>query len=237
MNDKISKNIYKFSRFCIRCFSSRYRVCLSEKNINDTGIPVVYVVHHQNLRGPILSIAWLNIPVHLWVLSVFSDQRTCFRQFYDYTFTQRRGIPKGLAAVIAYPVSVWVSGIMQGMNAIPVFRGSRAIAKTFNQSLKALINGENLLICPDIDYTDPGPHMGEMYDGFLDLERYYIKRTGHHLAFIPLYISKREHCIYEGKAVYFHTVGDFKNEKKNVYDRLMQEFSRLENRYGSGLMS
>lgn len=228
MIDLINKSIFYFIRFCIRCFSPNYRVCQSNENQNEAEAPVVYVVHHQNMRGPILSIVWFNIPVRLWVLSAFSDQRMCFRQFYDYTFTQRWGIPKGLAAIIAYPLSFGISGIMQGMGAIPVFRGSRAIVKTLQQSLTALINGENLLISPDIDYTNPSPYMGEMYDGFLDLERYYLKRTGHHLAFIPLFISKREHCIYEGKAVYYNTGDDFISEKANVYDRLKQEFSRLE---------
>lgn len=226
MKDFINKSIFRFLRFCVRVFSSRYRVCPS--NEKERIEPVVYVVHHQNLRGPILSLAWLNIPLRLWALSVFSDQRTCFRQYYDYTFTQRLGMPKGIAALIAFPVSFCVSGIMQVIRAIPVFRGSRAIANTFRQSITALINGENLLISPDIDYSDSSANMGEMYDGFLDLERYYLKQTGHHLAFVPLHISKRKHCIYEGKAVYFTTEGDFKREKAKVYDRLRQEFARLE---------
>jgi hypothetical protein len=166
--------------------------------------------------------------MRLWVLSVFSDRRTCFRQFYDYTFTKRLGIPKGLAACLAFPLSFCVTGIMRVIGAIPVFRGSRAIAQTFKQSLTALMRKENLLICPDIDYMNPSPHMGEMYDGFLDLERYFYKRTSHHLPFVPLFLSKHEHCIYEGNAVFFKGEDDFKQEKIKVYERLKEEFARLE---------
>ena len=94
--------------------------------------------------------------------------------------------------------------------------------------MQALSEGENLLICPDIDYTDTSSSMGEMYHGFLNLEKYYFKKTGSHLAFVPVHISKRRHCIYMGEAICFKTENDFKQEKIKVYDRLKEEFLRLE---------
>lgn len=219
----INKIIFRLCRFCARCFIPRYRVCPSTRTV----APAVYVVHHQNMSGPIVSMVWFNKPVRLWVLSVFCDQSTCFRQFYDYTFTKRFGLPKALAAVIVFPVSFFVSGLMKVIRAIPVFRGSKSIVKTFRQSIAALTQGQSLLISPDVDYTETDSNMGEMYNGFLDLEKYYLKQTGNHLAFVPLHISKREHCLYEGEAVYFNTEDDFKQEKVKVYDRLLEEFTRL----------
>lgn len=227
MKDIINTSIFRFLCFCVRAISLKYRVCPSAENQSED-IPVVYVVHHQNLRGPILSIAWFRIPVRLWVLSVFTDRRACYQQFYDYTLTQRLGLSKGLAACLAFPLSFCVSGIMRVIRAIPVFRGSRAIVQTFKQSITALINGENLLICPDIDYANKSFHIGEMHDGFLDLERYYFKRMGRHLSYVPLVISKEDQCIYVGNSIYFREEDDFKVEKAKVYERLKQEFSRLE---------
>lgn len=224
MKNIINKSIFKISRFFVRCFTPHYRVCPTNGAVS----PAVYVVHHQNLRGPIVSMAWFNISVHPWVLNVFCDRSTCFRQYYDYTFTKRFGMPKLLAAVIIFPLSFFISGLMQGMQAIPVFRSSKAIIKTFKQSISILIHGQSLLISPDIDYTDTNLNMGEMYNGFLDLERYYMQQTGKHLNFVPLLISKRKHCIYVGDAVCFNTTDDFKQEKVKVYERLKQEFSRLE---------
>lgn len=113
------------------------------------------------------------------------------------------------------------------MRAIPVYRSSKAIIKTFRQSISTLIDGESLLISPDVDYTDTGSDIGEIYKGFLNLEKYYMEQTGRHLAFIPLYISKRKHCIYRGEAIYFNSNEGFKQEKIKVYDRLRQEYSLL----------
>jgi 1-acyl-sn-glycerol-3-phosphate acyltransferase len=224
MKNKFYKSLFRFCRLFVRCFTSSYSVC----HLSETVEPAVYLVNHQNMRGPIVSMVWFDKPVHIWVLNVFCDGRTCFRQFYNYTFTKRFGLPKLLSAVIIFPVSLFVSRLMKSMRAIPVFRNSKSIVKTFRQSILALSQGQSLLICPSIDYTDTDSNIGEIYKGFLDLEKYYIKKNGNHLAFVPLHISKLKHCIYVGKAVYFTTEDEFKNEKANVYYRLKQEFSLLE---------
>lgn len=224
MKKATNRIFFKFCRFCYRLFTPEYHACLSVK----TSVPSVYVVHHQNMRGPVLSTAWLNTNIRPWVLNVFCNRRDCFNQYYGYTFTKRFGMPKVLAAAITFPLSFFVSGLMSSMQAIPVYRRSRDIVKTFKQSILTLMSGQSLLICPDIDYKDTSSNVGEMYDGFLDLEKYYMKQTGNHLAFIPLHISKHRKIIYVGQAVYFKTEENFNKEKSKTYDLLKQEFSRLE---------
>jgi hypothetical protein len=117
---------------------------------------------------------------------------------------------------------------MKSMGAIPVFRGSKAIVDTLRLSVKALLEGQNLLLCPDIEYKDRGANIGEIYDGFLNLEKYYSRKTGRHLPFIPLHVSDRSGCITEGNAIYFDASENFQQEKHRVYARLKQEFNRLE---------
>lgn len=224
MKNIVNKNLFYFCRFFMRCFTHSYGICHSI----DKAAPAVYIVHHQNMRGPIISMVWFNTPLKPWVLSVFCSQITCFKQFYNYTFTKRFGLPKIFSAIITFPLSFFVSAVMHSMRAIPVFRGSKNIVKTFRESIAALTHGESLLISPTIDYTDTSLSIGEMYKGFLDLEKYYMRQTGKHLAFVPLYIDKATHCIYEGEAVYFDTEDDYNQEKVNVYKRLKKEFLRLE---------
>lgn len=225
MNGIMKKYIFSFCRFLLRCFTRHYRVRYTIKDVDE---PAVYVVHHQNLKGPLISMAWFDRPVRPWVLSVFCDQSTCFRQYYEYTFTKRFGIPKMLAAIITYPLSFCVAALMKVSQAIPVYRGSKDIIKTFKQSISALACGQNLLISPDIDYTDRGTHIGELYKGFLNLEKLYYKKTGKHLAFVPLHINKSDGCILVGKPVFFNTPDNFKQEKEKAYARLKQEFLYLE---------
>jgi len=230
MNDVAKNYIFKLCRFIFRCFTPHYRICYTTKHLEE---PAVYLVHHQNLKGPLLSMAWFDRHIRPWVLSVFCKQSSCFRHYYEYTFTKRFGMPKFLAAVVVYPLSFCVSALMNVIRAIPVYRGSKDILKTFKESINALIGGHNILISPDIDYTSKSTTIGELYKGFLNLERLYFEKTGKHLAFVPLHIKKSEKCILVGKPVYFNTNNctnkdGFKKEKEQAYARLKQEFLHLE---------
>jgi hypothetical protein len=192
------------------------------------GSPAVYLVHHQNLRGPLLTCVWFDKPVRPWALHVFCDRATCFQQYYHYTLTERMGLPKWLAYIPARLMSALVSGLMPHLKAIPVYRGTQAIYKTFRQSLAALRHGDDLLIIPDIDYTDRHPSIGEIHRGFLYLDRFYYKATGHHLDFVPLHVSKKDRQIKVGHPVRFSEGDTFRKEQDQVYDRILVEFRRLE---------
>lgn len=222
---KNCKMLFKFTRFIFRCFNKPYSVYREY----DEGAPAVYIVHHQNLKGPIISMAWFDKPMHPWGLSVFFNHSECYRHYYKYTFTERFGMPKVIAAILTYPLSFYISGLMKSMEGIPVHRGSREVIETFSESLSALTRGESLLICPDIDYSSEDEHMGEMYMGFLTLERMYIKKTGKHLAFVPLHIDSKKQHIHVGQSISFTSGVDFKQEREIVYNKLKEEFSRLEN--------
>lgn len=224
MDKRFYGGFFRVFRLLVRSLTPRYEVFSSSEAVT----PAVYIVHHQNLRGPVLSMAWLNKPLRLWVLSVFCDKKTCYDQYVHYTFTKRFGMPRILAAVAAAPLSVMIPKLMHSMGAVPVYRGSRDIVKTISESISRLTNGESLLICTDIDYADTSAHMGEMHEGFLELEKFYMKQTGRHLAFIPIYISRTAHCIYLGETVCFGGLESYSQEKKDVYIRLKRGFAMLE---------
>jgi hypothetical protein len=207
----------------VRLIQPRHRV----KRAEPTDPPVVYLVHHQDLRGPLTTRAWFDRPIRPWVLNVFFDQKTCFQQYYHYTLTKRAGAPKFLAYIPAQLFSRLVSGLMPHLRAIPVFRGKREIIETFQISLAGLLQGDDLLICPDINYADKSPQIGDIHRGFLYLERYYYKAAGQHLRFVPLHISPRKHDIVIGKAITYADGLSFPEETTAVYNRILAEFRRL----------
>lgn len=207
-------------RNIVRFLLKRYDVIYTE----EPPASAVYIVHHQNLKGPIKIIIWLKTHLHMWVLSPFCSQTTCYKHYVDYTFTKRFGMPKFFAPVLAFPVSFFVSGLLKGIRAIPVYRGKREIIKTFEQSINALAIGESLLISPDINYTDTGSDIGEMYEGFLNIDRLFYKKTKAHVAFIPLHISKVNRSIYIGRSIYFRDSVNYREEKSIVLEKIKAEF-------------
>ena len=169
------------------------RVAIGRYAVKVRGVPPapsVYVVHHRNTRGPITSIAWLGTHCHLWALSAFFTRRGCFEQYIGYTFTRRYGMPRFFAAAIALPASLFVSRLLNSLKAIPVYRGSTRILSTLRLTVAALKGGENVLISPDIDYTDTGSGMGVMHEGFLHVEKFFSAETGTHASFVPVHIDR-----------------------------------------------
>lgn len=164
--------------------------------------PCVYVVHHQNLAGPLAALALLPGEPRPWVLQVFCGRRACFAQYYHYTFTRRFGLPRPLALPAAGLCALLVPGLVNGAGAIPVWRGARGgLRSTWRRSCAALAAGQSLIVCPDIDYASPSPATGAIYRGFFALGQEQQRRGGPPLPFVPAVCDKAGRRLVLGEPV------------------------------------
>ena len=191
------------------------------------GEPVVYVSHHQNLFGPFMTLLWYPEHIHCWMLHVFLDRKACYEHYVTYTFTERFGWPKFVAKPAALFISLIVPRLLQSGGGVPVYRGSRKIITTLRESVNNLKNGESLIIFPDIEYTDSSATVKSMYEGFLYLEKYYYQETGKHLAFVPLYVSKKQRKIVASDPLYFSGKRPFHEERKEMIQKLQDKLNEL----------
>ena len=215
-----------FVRF-LRCMYKTFVPYTVAGNIPDSESPSVYIVHHRNMSGPVHAILTLPEHAHIWSYRVFFDRKECYRQYYDYTFTKRFGMPRFKAAIYAGALSFFVPGVMKSCRGIPVYRDPRRIPETFKISLSALEKGEGLIICPDINYDSSSEQMGEIYTGFLHLEKKYHAATGRHLNFVPVSYNKEEHRTTIGTPVSFDDSLSFNMQKAAVAQKLTQAVNAL----------
>lgn len=184
--------------------------------------PTVYVCSHGNLAGPLATQCWLPFPTRPWALHVFLDREGCRRQYQDYTFTRRFGMPKPAAALLAWAVSGYVSALVRSVGAIPVYRGSARLRETFRQTVEALQAGEPVAVFPDVDYTDESGDMGEMYDGFLLIDRFWRRVSDRPLSFVPLRLDREARRIAAGEAVRFDRSAPRRAETVRVREALLR---------------
>lgn len=199
-----------FVRGGVRVFMKKYKseVCPPEE-------PTVYVCRHLNMHGPITSIVRLDFHVHPMVLSCFLDKEQCYRQYAEFTFTERIGKNKKKHNWKAYAASRVVPSVMRSLGAIPVYRGAGANSlHTMRDAIACLKNHESVIVYPDVDYTAGYETESELYEGFLLLGQLYKRNTGKSLRFVPLYIDEKERKIREYPPV---TVDDFKAEHERAY--------------------
>ena len=215
--------LFYCSRFFVRLGVGRWSV-----NVSRPEGPTVYVCSHNNLLGPLAALCWLPFDVRPWVLHVFLDREDCEKQYREYTFSKRFGMPELAAALAAWGASGYVSALMESMGAIPVYRGTSRLGRTFRETIAALQAGESVLIFPDVDYTDGSDGIGEVYDGFLLTERFWRKVSDRPLRFVPLRLDAAGRRITEGRAVSFRRDAEWKPEMDRVREALRAEINRDE---------
>jgi len=212
--------LFAVSRFFVRLGIGRWNV-----SVDAPDGPTAYVCSHGNLRGPLATLCWLPFAVRPWVLHVFTEKKTCQAQYRDYTFSQRFGMPEPAAAFAAWAVSGYVSALMRSLGAIPVYRGMVQIRDTFRETVAALQAGDSVLIFPNVDYTDDSGDVGEVYEGFLLLERFWRRVSDRPLKFVPLHLDAAGRRITAGKTVTFDRTAQWKAEMLRVREALRAEMN------------
>lgn len=210
--------LFRFCRLLLRLVYPRYKI---DKQLPSG--PVVYISHHQNLFGPFILLLWYPKFFRTWILNVFFDQKECFKQYVEYTFTKRFSMPKLLAQILAYPISWFIAQLITSSRGIPVYRGSRKILETMNLSVKAIKSGESIAIFPNVDYSNSINEDSDFYEGFLYLEKYFYKETKEHITFIPLHVSKKARRIVHGKPIQY--LGT--SSKGDIVHRIKEEINNL----------
>ena len=177
---------------------------------------------HGDMAGPLATQCWLPFPTRPWVLHVFLSREECRRQYRDYTFTQRFGLPRPAAALLAWAVSGYASALVRSVGAIPVYRGSARLKETFRRTVEALQAGDPVIVFPDVDYTDRSGDMGEIYDGFLLIDRFWQRVSDTPLDFVPLRLDRKARRIAAGEAVRFDRTAPRQGETVRVREALLR---------------
>lgn len=219
-------SFYKSVRAVVRLMLGRFQLTDGRSEEEKRG-PVVYVSHHQNLFGPVSVLCWYPEFVRPWIYSVFMEKEASYRQYVDYTFTERFGWNQTLAELAAWPASRFVARLTRSGQGIPVYRQSRAVVETMKESVAALKNGESVLLFPDVAYNDDSPEVKNIYDGFLYIEKYYFRETGKHIPFVPVYSDKEAKEIRVGTPILFAGEDKFFQEKQEAAEKIQQELNRL----------
>lgn len=181
----------------------------------------VYLIHHQNMFGPVHAIGLMPVEARMWSLRCFFDREECFNQFYSYTFRERYGWARPAAWLYARAASLVVPAVLRGFGCIPVYRGEGNLS-TMRDSVKALCAGENIAICLDKDYASEDPLVGEVYSGFLMLGKLYLRQNGQRLPFVPVHIDARAKRLSFSPPLYVDETASFADVQRDMSREIVQ---------------
>lgn len=221
MEKKISP-LYKIVRWLLWVFYPKMKVVGAE-NLPDE--PCIIVGNHSQMDGPIGCELYFPGNHYTWC-----DWRMMkFKEVPAYSFedfwSQKPKYIRWFFKIASYVITPLSVLIFNNANTIPVYR-DRRIIETFKISTTALDEGNSVIIFPECaeEYNNI---IYNFQTGCLDIGKFYYKKSGKELNFVPLYIAPRLKTMYIGKPIkYSHSVNP-KEEKDRICKYLMKEITDM----------
>ena len=92
--------------------------------------------------------------------------------------------------------------------------------------MEKLHEGSSIVIFPEC-YDEHNNIVHEFHDKFVDLARFYFKKTGKELCFVPLYVAPRLKTLFYGEPIRFRADAPIEEERERVCAELMDRITRM----------
>ena len=222
MSERRNSPAYRVVRWLVWFFYPRTEI-VGVENLPDG--PAVIVGNHAQMNGPIIGELYFPGPHWIWCAGEMMCLREvptyAFRDFWSFKPRAVQPFYRLLSHLIA-PLSVLV---FNNAHTIAVRRDAR-IMSTFRETLRRLDEGSRVIIFPERNEK----HNHILYafqDGFVDVARFYHRRTGQALPFVPMYIAPRLKKAVLGKPIRFDPDAPIEAERARLCEALSAEITRL----------
>lgn len=206
----------------MRLFYPKIEVCGLE-NITDE--PCVIVGNHSQLHGPIACELYFPDNYYTWCAAPMMKLKEVPAYAYKDFWSQKPKLVRPFYKLVSYIIAPLSVLIFNNARTIAVYRDTRVLT-TFKDSVTNLQKGNNLIIFPEQDKK----YNNILYDfqeGFVDVARFYYKRTGVELSFVPLYIAPKLKKMYLGKPIRFSSSNPIADERRRICDCIMNEITEI----------
>ena len=222
MDDKKTSVFYKILKFFVLLFYPKIRVEGAEKLPEG---PAVVVGNHSQLHGPIASELYFPGKHWIWCAGQMMELKEvaayAYEDFWSFKPRRSRWYYKLCAHLIA-PLSVC---IFNNAHTIPVYRDSRLLS-TFRETVARLQEGAKVIVFPEhnVRYSNI---LYEFEQNFVDTARFYYKKTGQELSFVPMYMAPKLKTLYLGEPVRFNAQAPIQEERQRICQAMAEGITRL----------
>ena len=195
----------------------------------DLSEPVVFVANHEKNYGPCVMQLFFPIEYRPWIINRMLEPDVCSEYIRSEFFEARLNISAPFSTWISKFIEPMLIKVMHSTRPIPVYRQDpRHITQTFNQSIDALLAGENLLVFPENGEVEPySSQVRQFFNGFIYLTKLYYRKTKKRLSFVPVAINPRQHTICVGKAIRYQPESNYQQEQYRICQNLLRQIDAL----------
>jgi len=214
--------LFKIIIYLLRIFYPKMEV-VGLENLPDE--PCIIVGNHAQIHGPVACELYFPHYYYTWCAAPMMKLKEVPSYAYQDFWSQKPRLLRPLFKLASYIIAPLSVLIFNNARTIAVYKDNRVL-RTFRQSIAMLQSKNNVVIFPEHDKK----HNNIIYDfqeGFVDVARFYHKRTGKQLYFVPLYISPKLKKMCLGKPVKFSYAAPAVQERRRICDYLMSEITNL----------
>ncbi len=196
--EKKTSPLYRLICALIRLFYKRPEILGAEKLPDE---PCVLVGNHTQMNGPIIGELYFPGKPYIWCAGEMMHLKEvpayAYTDFWSFKPRWCRPFFRLLSVLIA-PLSVL---LFNNARTIPVYHDARLLS-TYRGSIERLLAGDSVLIFPEKNERWNNV-LYEFQDKFIDLARFYYKKTGAALSFVPVYNAPSLHETLIGDPIRF----------------------------------
>lgn len=197
--------------------------------------PSVFVSNHNFIYGPIAAVLYMPAHFRPWIHDVMLQVDSARREIGRSCAVVVKIFGKRIGnALLNFATRVTCS-VLNSFNPIPVVRGaSRDVMSTFDKTLVALEEGDNILIFPEKPKNAVGmsEEVGDdvlrpLYTGFAHVAKMYYDRTGKSLMFYPMYSDLKARAFRIGEPVMYNASLNSREGKRRLAEELQRRIAAL----------
>lgn len=199
MNVKKKRTVsYRFLFLFAKLFTPKISIRYDDEKPSE---PCVFVSNHAKIYGPV---SWQIYSQNkkIWTAYNVLQYPESKEYLYSYILHAENKKPRFFYRMISSIGGKLLASALKGADTITVHFGSRKIVETLHESVDVLESGSNIVIMPESadKYND---YIFNLFDGFISLGKYYLKKTGKKLAFYPSYLCVEHKTILVGAPIYY----------------------------------
>ena len=187
--------------------------------------PCVIVGNHTQMNGPIIGELYFPGKHATWCAGEMMHLKEvpayAYGDFWSFKPKWCRPFFRLLSYIIA-PLSVI---IFNNASTVPVYHDSRLIS-TYRESMEKLAEGTSMIIFPEKNERRNNI-LYAFQDKFIDLARFYYKKTGKKLSFVPIYIAPALGRTVIGEATVFDPSRPIAEERERICEYLSDSITSM----------
>ena len=222
LDQKKSSLLFKIVRWFVWLFSPKYKIVGAENLPQE---PCIIVGNHSHMYGPIAGELYVPGKHYIWCAGQMMNKREVAAYAYQDFWS---GKPKALLwfyKILSHLITPIALLVFNNAHTIAVYHDTRLIS-TFRDSIEKLKEGNSIVIFPEC-YDEHNNIVHAFQEKFVDLARFYYKKTGTALRFVPLYLAPELKTMFYGEPVVFHPDAPIEEERRRICNTLMDAITEM----------